>query len=156
MSTANIRNTPPDERASITHRFEINGNKGIIIVGMYPDGSPCEVFLKMHKEGSTVSGLLNALAKNVSTSLQYGVPLKSLIKQQAGDQYEPAGFTKNECIPTAKSLTDYVFRWIGMQFLSLEDLKEVGTVTKCDECGKAVKCGDKTYACTAIVLKQVS
>jgi ribonucleoside-diphosphate reductase alpha chain len=146
----------PDERRSITHRFEINGNKGIIIVSMYDDGKPGEIFLKMHKAGSTVRGLLNALAKNVSKSLKKGVPLKELIKLQAGDQFEPSGMTNNPCIQITKSITDYVFVWLGIQFLSLEDLREVDVITKCDTCGKAVKCGRKTYACTAVALKLIA
>jgi ribonucleoside-diphosphate reductase alpha chain len=154
--TSYSRRSLPEERKSITHRFEINGNKGIVIVGLYEDGQPGEIFLKMHKEGSTVSGLLNAIAKSVSIALQSGVPLKTLVKQQANEQYEPSGMTKNPCIPQTKSLTDYISRWLGMQFLSLEELKEIGVTTRCDECEKAVKCGGKTYACTIHPLRLVS
>lgn len=145
----------PDERRSITHRFEINGNKGSLIVGMFRNGDPGEIFIKIHKEGSTLSGLLNTIAKQTSTALQYGVPLKHLVKNLTNERFEPSGRTSNPCIPTATSITDYIFRWLGMKFLSLEELKEIGVVTKCHDCGKEVKCGTKTYACSAIPLKLV-
>ena len=103
----------PNERTAITHKFEISGHEGYITVGLYPDGQPGEIFLKMAKEGSTVSGLMDTLATSVSLALQYGVPLKDLVNKFAHVRFEPSGFTGNTEIPIAKSIVDYVFRWVG-------------------------------------------
>ena len=104
----------PNERTAITHKFEISGHEGYITVGLYPDGQPGEIFLKMAKEGSTVSGLMDTLATSVSLALQYGVPLKDVVNKFAHVRFEPSGFTGNSEIPIAKSIVDYVFRWVGV------------------------------------------
>ena len=107
----------PNERTAITHKFEISGHEGYITVGLYPDGQPGEIFLKMAKEGSTVCGLMDTLATSVSLALQYGVPLKDVVNKFAHVRFEPSGFTGNSEIPIAKSIVDYVFRWLGSRFL---------------------------------------
>jgi len=116
----------PAERSAITHRFDIAGHEGYITVGLYPDGQPGEIFLKMAKEGSTVSGLMDAFATTVSVSLQYGVPLRDLVNKFAHVRFEPSGFTGNQEIPIAKSLVDYIFRWLGSRFLSPEEKVSLG------------------------------
>jgi ribonucleoside-diphosphate reductase alpha chain len=107
----------PDERLSLTHKFSIAGHEGYITVGMYEDGMPGELFITMSKEGSTISGLMDSLATAVSISLQYGVPLKVLVDKFSHARYEPSGFTNNSEIPIAKSISDYVFRWLGKKFI---------------------------------------
>jgi len=111
----------PDERASITHKFSIGGHEGYMTVGMYEDGSPGELFVVMAKEGSVVSGLMDGFATSVSMALQYGVPLKVLCEKFSHTRYEPSGFTGNPDIPIAKSITDYIFRWLALKFLPRED-----------------------------------
>jgi ribonucleoside-diphosphate reductase alpha chain len=113
----------PDERQSITHKFSIAGHEGYITVGMFEDGSPGELFITMSKEGSTISGLMDSLATSVSIALQYGVPLKVLVDKFSHARYEPSGFTNNPEIPIAKSVSDYIFRWLGKKFL-IEDRGE--------------------------------
>ncbi|MDA0986019.1 MAG: vitamin B12-dependent ribonucleotide reductase [Bacteroidetes bacterium] len=107
----------PDERRSITHKFSIAGHEGYITVGMYEDGYPGEVFITMSKEGSTISGLMDAFATSISMALQYGVPLKILVDKYTHMRFEPSGFTNNSEIPIAKSLCDYIFRWLMIKFL---------------------------------------
>ena len=107
----------PDERRAITHKFSIAGHEGYITVGMYDDGKPGEIFLVMAKEGSTISGLMDAFATSISMALQYGVPLEALIEKFSHVRFEPSGFTKNSEIPYAKSITDYIFRWLASKFL---------------------------------------
>ncbi len=107
----------PDERQSITHKFSIAGHEGYITVGMFEDGSPGELFITMSKEGSTISGLMDSLATSVSIALQYGVPLKVLVDKFSHARYEPSGFTNNPDIPIAKSVSDYIFRWLGKKFI---------------------------------------
>src|SRR5690606_13778719 len=109
-----------DERQSITHKFAVGGHEGYITVGLYDDGQPGEVFIKMSKEGSTISGLMDSFATAVSLSLQYGVPLKDLVEKFQHVRYEPSGWTNNQEIRYAKSLTDYIFRWLGTRFVSPE------------------------------------
>jgi ribonucleoside-diphosphate reductase alpha chain len=116
----------PSERQAVTHKFEIAGHEGYITVGLYPDGQPGEIFLKMAKEGSTVSGLMDSFATTVSVALQYGVPLKDLVNKFAHVRFEPSGFTGNQEIPIAKSLIDYIFRWLGSRFLTTEDKANLG------------------------------
>ena len=113
----------PDERQSITHKFSIAGHEGYITVGMFEDGSPGELFITMSKEGSTISGLMDSLATSVSIALHYGVPLKVLVDKFSHARYEPSGFTNNPDIPIAKSVSDYIFRWLGKKFL-IEDRGE--------------------------------
>ncbi len=104
----------PAERTAITHKFEISGHEGYITVGLYPDGTPGEIFLKMAKEGSTICGLMDTLATSISLALQYGVPLRDVVNKFAHVRFEPSGFTGNPDIPIAKSLVDYIFRWLGI------------------------------------------
>ncbi|MEX2546633.1 MAG: vitamin B12-dependent ribonucleotide reductase, partial [Chloroflexota bacterium] len=128
----------PDERRAITHKFQISGHEGYITVGLYPDGQPGEIFLKMAKEGSTVSGLMDSLATMTSISLQYGVPLRDLVNKFAHSRFEPAGFTGNSEIPIAKSVVDYVFRWMGSRFLSKDDRDALGIINRDDAAGAAL------------------
>jgi ribonucleoside-diphosphate reductase alpha chain len=111
----------PDERQSITHKFSIAGHEGYITVGMFEDGMPGEVFITMSKEGSTISGLMDSFATSISIALQYGVPLKVLVDKFSHARYEPSGFTNNHEIPIAKSISDYIFRWLGLKFLPKEE-----------------------------------
>jgi ribonucleoside-diphosphate reductase alpha chain len=111
------RRKMPDTRMSLTHKFEIAGHEGYITVGLYPDGQPGELFVQMSKEGSTIGGLMDTVATLTSISLQYGVPLEQLVKKFAYQRFEPSGFTKNPDIRTAFSITDYVFRWMGCEFI---------------------------------------
>jgi ribonucleoside-diphosphate reductase alpha chain len=107
-----------DERASVTHKFSIAGHEGYVTVGLYPNGQVGEIFIKMAKEGSTVSGLMDAFATSISIALQHGVPLKVLCEKFAHTRFEPSGWTGNEQIGYAKSLMDYIFRWLNLRFLS--------------------------------------
>jgi ribonucleoside-diphosphate reductase alpha chain len=116
----------PDERHAITHKFSIAGHEGYITVGMYEDGKPGEIFLVMAKEGSTISGLMDAFATSISMALQYGVPLEALVEKFSHVRFEPSGFTKNPEIPYAKSITDYIFRYLASKFLSADQQQEVG------------------------------
>ena len=120
----------PNERTALTHRFDIAGHEGYITVGLYPDGQPGEIFLKMAKEGSTVSGLMDTFATTVSVALQYGVPLKDLVNKFAHVRFEPSGFTGNSEIPIAKSIVDYIFRWLGSRFLSDDDKANLGLIDR--------------------------
>ena len=106
----------PDERNSITHKFSIAGQEGYFMVGLYEDGSPGEIFIKMSKEGSTISGLMDSFAVAVSMCLQYGVPLRVLVNKFSHTRFEPSGYTTNRDIPIAKSLMDYIFRWFDLKF----------------------------------------
>ena len=117
-----IRHRLPEERASITHKFSIAGHEGYITVGLYPTGQPGEIFIKMAKEGSTVSGLMDAFATSISLALQHGVPLKVLCEKFAHTRFEPSGWTGNEQIGYAKSIMDYLFRWMQLRFLSGQQL----------------------------------
>jgi ribonucleoside-diphosphate reductase alpha chain len=113
-----VRHRLQDERASITHKFALSGHEGYITVGLYPNGQPGEIFIKMAKEGSTVSGLMDAFATSISIALQHGVPLKVLCEKFAHTRFEPSGWTGNPQIGYAKSLMDYIFRWLNLRFLS--------------------------------------
>ena len=120
----------PDERAAFTHKFNVAGHEGYLTVGLYPDGQPGEIFLKMAKEGSTISGLMDAFATAVSVAMQYGVPLKDLVNKFSHLRFEPAGFTTNRDIPMAKSLIDYVFRYMATKFLSRDEQDVVGIINR--------------------------
>ena len=112
-----VRHRMTDTRMSLTHKFEIAGHEGYITVGLFADGQPGELFITMSKEGSTIGGLMDTVGTLTSIALQYGVPLESLIKKFAYQRFEPSGFTKNSDIRHATSITDYVFRWLGCQFI---------------------------------------
>src|SRR5438270_4250079 len=113
-----IRHKLPDERHSFTHKFEVGGHEGYITVGMYDDGSPGEIFIRMAKEGTTVSGLMDSFATAVSLALQHGVPLKVLCEKFAHTRFEPSGWSKTAEIGFAKSIMDYIFRWLHLRFLT--------------------------------------
>jgi ribonucleoside-diphosphate reductase alpha chain len=113
----------PDERKSITHKYSVGGHEGYIIVGMYEEGTPGEIFIKMAKEGSTLSGFMDGLALSISIGLQYGVPLKALVDKLTDTRFEPSGFTENQSIRYSSSVLDYIARWLGGKFLSSEYLK---------------------------------
>src|SRR5258707_2145147 len=113
-----VRHKLKDERMSVAHKFNIGGHEGYVIVGLYPDGEPGEIFIKMAKEGSTVSGLMDSFALAVSISLQHGVPLKLFCEKFAHTRFEPSGWSSNPDIGFAKSIMDYIFRWLQMRFLS--------------------------------------
>ncbi|MBV9572776.1 MAG: vitamin B12-dependent ribonucleotide reductase, partial [Acidobacteriales bacterium] len=113
-----VRHRLPEERASITHKFEVGGHEGYITVGLYPDGCPGEIFVTMAKEGSTVSGLMDSFACAISIALQHGVPLKLLCEKFAHTRFEPCGWSKTPEIGFAKSIMDYIFRWLQLRFLT--------------------------------------
>ncbi len=117
-----VRHRLQEERASVTHKFSIAGHEGYITVGLYPTGQPGEIFIKMAKEGSTVSGMMDSFATAISLALQHGVPLRVLCEKFAHTRFEPSGWTGNEKIGYAKSLMDYIFRWLNLRFLSGEQL----------------------------------
>jgi ribonucleoside-diphosphate reductase alpha chain len=112
-----LRRRLPDTRTAVTHKFEIAGHEGYLTVGLFSDGQPGELFITMAKEGSTIGGLMDSIGTLTSLSLQYGVPLEALIKKFAHQRFEPSGFTKNPEIRNASSIIDYVFRWLGYQFV---------------------------------------
>jgi len=125
-----FRKKLPDERHSITHKFNVGGHEGYITVGLYEDGQPGEIFLRMSKEGSTISGLMDSFATAISLTLQYGVPMDALVNKFSHMRFEPSGYTKNPEIPIAKSLIDYIFRWLGSKFLSAEQKEAVGIISR--------------------------
>lgn len=114
----------PAERAALTHKFSVGGHEGYLTVGLFEDGMPGELFCTMAKEGSTISGLMDVFATAISLALQYGVPLKVLVEKFAHTRFEPSGFTKNQDIPMASSVSDYIFRWLGLKFLHAHDRPE--------------------------------
>ena len=148
----------PDERSSITHKFSIAGHEGYLIVGMYEDGKPGEVFLNMAKEGSVISGLMDTIALMTSVSLQHGIPLKFFVEKFSHIRFEPSGFTNNKDIPIAKSIIDYVFRWLGLKFLpdsqiaDDEQEKKIPAMIQpdappCQECGTIMTRNGTCYRC---------
>jgi ribonucleoside-diphosphate reductase alpha chain len=116
-STLPLRRRMSDTRWSITHKFDIAGHEGYLTVGLFDDKAPGELFVTMAKEGSTIGGLMDTIGTLVSLALQYGVPVEAMVKKFAHARFEPSGFTKNQDIPVAKSIVDYIFRWMGMQFV---------------------------------------
>jgi ribonucleoside-diphosphate reductase alpha chain len=117
-----VRHRLPAERMSITHKFGIGGHEGYITVGLYPNGAPGEIFIRMAKEGSTISGLMDSFATAISMALQHGVPLKVLVEKFAHTRFEPSGWTGSEELGYAKSIMDYLFRWMQLRFLSGQQL----------------------------------
>jgi ribonucleoside-diphosphate reductase alpha chain len=110
----------PETRNAVTHKFAIAGHEGYITVGLYPDGQPGEIFITMAKEGSTLSGVMDSFALAISVALQHGVPLKIYVDKFSHVRFEPSGWTNNPEIPVAKSVIDYIFRWLGARFISPE------------------------------------
>src|SRR5215469_12818768 len=116
------RHRLPDERPAITHHFAVGGHEGYLTVGLYPNGQPGEIFIRMAKEGSTIAGLMECFGTVVSVSLQHGVPLRVLCDKLSHTRFEPSGWTGNEELGYAKSIMDYLFRWIELRFLSGKQL----------------------------------
>jgi ribonucleoside-diphosphate reductase alpha chain len=124
-----VRRKMSDTRSSVTHKFSIEGHDGYITVGLYDDGTPGEIFLSMAKQGSTVSGLMEAFGRAISYALQYGVPIQDLVRNFSHMRFEPMGRTENRDIPVAQSIIDYVFRWLASRYMSPEEAYEVGVMT---------------------------
>lgn len=127
--TTQRRRRLSDERKSITHKFQVGAHEGYLTIGLYDDGAPGEIFVRMSKEGSVISGLMDSFATAVSIGLQYGVPLKVLVNKFAHTRFEPSGITHNPHIRFAKSLVDYIFRYLASKFLSLDDQYSLGIHT---------------------------
>ena len=123
-----LRRKLPDERQSLTHKFSVGGHEGYITIGLYPDQTPGEIFITMSKEGSVVSGLMDSFATSISLALQYGVPLRTLVEKFMHTRFEPSGFTGNPDIPMAKSIMDYLFRYIALKFLDKDERAYVGLI----------------------------
>ncbi|MHB9022916.1 MAG: vitamin B12-dependent ribonucleotide reductase [Armatimonadota bacterium] len=123
----------PDERTAITHKFSVGGHEGYLTVGLYEDGTPGEIFVKMAKQGSVVSGLMDSFAIAISLAFQYGVPLPALIDKFSHSRFEPSGWTNNREIPMAKSVVDYIFRWLAIKFLPKEVAARYVTPTTTQE-----------------------
>src|SRR5215467_3930667 len=121
-----VRRHLPVERHSITHKFSVAGHEGYLTIGMYEDGTPGEIFIVMAKEGSTLSGVMDSFATTCSMALQYGVPLKVLVDKFSHTRFEPSGFTSNPQVPYAKSIMDYIFRYLASKFLPAEEAKALG------------------------------
>jgi ribonucleoside-diphosphate reductase alpha chain len=121
-----VRRHLPVERHSITHKFSVAGHEGYLTIGMYEDGTPGEIFIVMAKEGSTLSGVMDSFATTCSMALQYGVPLKVLVDKFSHTRFEPSGFTSNPQVPYAKSIMDYIFRYLASKFLPTEEAKALG------------------------------
>jgi ribonucleoside-diphosphate reductase alpha chain len=121
----------PRERQSLTHKFSIGGHEGYITAGEYEDGSLGEIFLTdIGKEGSTIKGMMNAFATAISLGLQYGVPLETFVRKFAYVRFEPEGITRNPEIPFAKSMPDYIMRWLASRFLDVDTQEELGILTQ--------------------------
>ena len=116
-SSQPLRRRLPETRRAVNHKFDIAGHEGYLTVGLYNDGRPGELFITMAKEGSTIGGLMDSVATLTSMALQYGVPLPALVKKFSHQRFEPSGFTKNPDIRQATSITDYVFRWMAIEFI---------------------------------------
>jgi ribonucleoside-diphosphate reductase alpha chain len=129
LDQAPVRRKMPDTRSSVTHKFSIEGHEGYITVGLYDNGAPGEIFLSMAKQGSTVSGLMEAFGRAISYALQYGVPLQDLVRNFSHMRFEPMGRTENRDIPVAQSIIDYVFKWLAGRYMSAQEAYEVGVMT---------------------------
>jgi ribonucleoside-diphosphate reductase alpha chain len=119
---ANRHRLPDERRSAITHHFSIAGHEGYLTVGLYPNGQPGEIFIRMAKEGSTIAGLMECFGTVVSVALQHGVPLRVLVGKLSHTRFEPSGWTGNEELGYAKSIMDYLFRWMELRFLSEKQL----------------------------------
>jgi ribonucleoside-diphosphate reductase alpha chain len=142
-----FRRRLPDERSAIVHHFSVGGQEGYLTVGLYEDGIPGEIFIRMAKEGSTVSGLMDCFATAVSLALQYGVPLQVLCNKFSHTRFEPSGWSGVKQIGYAKSLMDYILRWLAIKFLPKEELAAVG--------GSVVHEGGHELAPSAVLAHQV-
>ncbi|MCK4874129.1 MAG: adenosylcobalamin-dependent ribonucleoside-diphosphate reductase [Phycisphaerales bacterium] len=146
-----LRRRLPDTRDSVTHKFNVAGHEGYVTVGLYENGSPGELFITMAKEGSTIGGLMDSLGTAVSVAMQYGVPIESLVHKFTNQRFEPAGMTTNPDIPFAKSLVDYIFRWMGIQFIpgyreaSVPNLQlQRSSATQMDQAAKRTESDDES------------
>ncbi|MBN2430866.1 MAG: vitamin B12-dependent ribonucleotide reductase [Acidobacteria bacterium] len=137
-----VRRKLPNERQAITHKFSVGGHEGYITVGMYDDGTPGEVFIVMAKEGSIISGVMDGFATAISMALQYGVPLKVLVDKFSNTRFEPSGYTGNPHIPFAKSVFDYLFKWLALKFMPREEQLKIGVVQP-EENGQAADTTDR-------------
>jgi ribonucleoside-diphosphate reductase alpha chain len=126
LSRTPARERLPDQRKALTHHFQVGGHDGYVTVGLYPDGRPGEIFFRVTKEGSTVNGLMDSLGISMSMALQHGVPLRDLVRKLAHLRFEPAGATNNAKIRFAKSIPDYVARWLALEFLTEADRQAMG------------------------------
>src|SRR5206468_10500126 len=124
-----VRRRLPATRTSVTHKFSIEGHEGYLTAGLYEDGKPGEIWLTMAKEGSTLSGMMDAFATAISISLQYGVPLRDLVNKFSHMRFEPSGRTENGEIPVAQSIVDYIFRWMASMFMNEEEKEEFGVLS---------------------------
>lgn len=131
----------PDERRSITHKFSISGHEGYVTVGLFEDGTPGEIFITMAKQGSTISGLMDSLATTVSIGLQYGIPLRVFVTKFVNSRFEPSGVTNNEDIRFAKSIVDYIFKWLALKFLPKDELASLGITQHSHENGNGIENG---------------
>jgi ribonucleoside-diphosphate reductase alpha chain len=125
-----VRRELPDTRTSITHKFKIEGHTGYLTVGLYEDGTPAEVFVSMAKQGSTIYGMMESFGRAISYALQYGVPLRDLVRNFSHMRFEPAGATSNPEIPFAQSIIDYLFRWLASKFLTADEVEDLGILTQ--------------------------
>jgi ribonucleoside-diphosphate reductase alpha chain len=155
LAQALRRHKLPDERRAITHKFSVAGHEGYVTVGLYEDGMPGEIFLTMAKEGSTISGLMDSFATAISLTLQYGVPLEALVEKFSHMRFEPAGYTKNPEIPIAKSLVDYIFRWLASKFLTADLKEKVGIISR-EEPGPATRPSSLTSSTTLTAVSEAA
>src|SRR5690606_11829627 len=139
-----MRRRLPDTRRSFTHKFNVAGHEGYLTVGVYEDGRPGELFITMAKEGSTIGGLMDSLGTATSVALQYGVPIESLVNKFTHQRFEPAGMTMNPETPFAKSLVDYIVRWMGMQFVP--GYREAVAPKRSTDAGKTQRLSDAPSA----------
>src|SRR5438309_4960725 len=151
-----FRRRLPEEREAIIHKFSIAQNEGYLMVGLYDDGTPGEIFVVMSKEGSTISGLMDAFSTSISLALQYGVPLKVLVNKFTHTRFEPAGITTNQDIRFAKSVVDYIFRWLGLKFLPKEEQDALGLARTTLENGTQVKLVEPVGSKAALIATEVS
>ncbi|TMI49891.1 vitamin B12-dependent ribonucleotide reductase [Candidatus Bathyarchaeota archaeon] len=151
-----FRRRLPEEREAIIHKFSIAQNEGYLMVGLYDDNTPGEIFVVMSKEGSTISGLMDAFSTSISLALQYGVPLKVLVNKFTHTRFEPAGITTNQDIRFAKSVVDYIFRWLGLKFLPKEEQDALGLARTTLENGTQVKLVEPVGPKAALIATEVS
>ncbi len=151
-----VRHKLADERQALTHKFSINEHEGYITVGLYENGQPGEIFLTMAKEGSTISGLMDAFATAISIALQYGVPLHTLVDKFSHTRFEPSGFTKNPEIPIAKSIMDYIFRYLASRFMSREEKQAAGVILRDEPPAALAQVGDGGSAQVAVERTETS
>ncbi|MEK7877791.1 MAG: vitamin B12-dependent ribonucleotide reductase, partial [Pseudomonadota bacterium] len=156
MVTGPVRRKLPDERKALTHKFDIAGHEGYITVGLFQDGQPGEIFLVMAKEGSTISGFADAFAQAISYALQYGVPLQALVDKFSHVRFEPSGMTRNPEIRFAKSIVDYIFRWMASKFLSQEAQFHAGVNGREEAPGEKAAAGEPNAPAASAKTSQYS